>query len=115
MIAGGANLGLVSGKLQSRFWRLTMPLALLVSGAAFLVHEQNGWLYARSAFVHHLCGWTLVAGGALSFFAAFRTRPGLLYGGYALTILVCVVALYASRDVAPVFGHLSPEAGAPHR
>ena len=30
-------------------------------GAAFLVHEQNPWFFARSAFLHHLIGWTLVA------------------------------------------------------
>jgi hypothetical protein len=28
---------------------------------------------------------------------------------------VLAVVLYADRDAAPVFGHLSPEAGVPHR
>ena len=59
MLAGAAELGLVRGKLHSRYWRLTMPLAFLVSGAAFLIHEQNSWLFARAAFLHHLIGWTL--------------------------------------------------------
>src|SRR5690242_4366499 len=36
MLAGGAHLALVHGKLKSRWWELTMPLALVVSGAAFL-------------------------------------------------------------------------------
>jgi hypothetical protein len=115
MLAGGSNLGLVSGKLKSQYWRLTVPLAFLVSGAAFLVHEQNAWLYSRSAFVHHMCGWTLVVGAIVSTATAFRSRPALLYGSYAVTILICVVVLYTSRDVAPIFGHLSPVAGAPHR
>ena len=35
MLAGAAELGLVRGKLHSRYWRLTMPLAFLVSGTAF--------------------------------------------------------------------------------
>ena len=115
MLAGASHLGLARGRLRSRYWRLTLPLAFLVSGAAFLVHEQNGWLYARSAFVHHLCGWTLVVGGAVTAATALRRRPSLLYGGYALTFLVVAVILFASRDVAPIFGHLSPVAGAPHR
>ena len=59
MLAGAAHLGLARGKLKSDLWRLTMPLALVVSGTASLVHEQNGWLYARSAFVHHAAGWTV--------------------------------------------------------
>ena len=115
MLAGASNLGLASGRLKSPYWRLTVPLAFFVSGAAFLIHEQNGWLYARSAFVHHLCGWTLVGGGIVGLLTALRSRPALLYGGYAVTILVCVVVLYSSRDVAPIFGHFSPEAGVPHR
>jgi hypothetical protein len=115
MLAGGANLGLVSGKLKSPYWRLTVPLAFLVSGAAFLVHEQNGWFYARSAFVHHVCGWTLVGGALLSAATAFRSRPALLYASYAATILICTIVLFTSRDVAPIFGHFSAQAGVPHR
>src|SRR6266480_4598025 len=62
MLAGAAELGLVRGKLHSRYWRLTMPLAFVVSGAAFLIHEQNSWFFARAAFLHHLIGWTLIVG-----------------------------------------------------
>jgi hypothetical protein len=29
--------------------------------------------------------------------------------------VVISVSLYCDRDIAPVFGHLSPAAGAPHR
>ena len=65
MLAGAAELGLVRGKLHNRAWRLAMPLALVVSGAAFLVHEQNGWFFARSAFLHHVLGWTALDRRAL--------------------------------------------------
>ena len=43
VLMGGAamELGLVSGKLRSGWWRLGMPAGFLVSGTAFLVHEQN--------------------------------------------------------------------------
>ena len=115
MLTGGAHLGLASGKLRSRYWRLTMPLAFLVSGAAFLIHEQNGWLYARSAFVHHVCGWTLVVGAFFPFAATFRPRSGVLNAGYALTFVVLAVVLYTARDIAPILGHLSPRAGLTHR
>jgi hypothetical protein len=33
----------------------------------------------------------------------------------ALTIVAVAVMLFADRDVAPVFGHLSPLAGPQHR
>jgi hypothetical protein len=57
MLAGGAEIALVHGRLKSRWWHLTMPLAFVV-----------------------LAGM-----------------------------------LYCDRDLAPVFGHLSPLAGVPHR
>ena len=62
MLAGAAELGLASGKFRSRYWRLCMPLAFAVSGAAFLVHEQGAWFFQRSAFLHHVAGWTLLIG-----------------------------------------------------
>src|SRR5690349_8368933 len=60
MLAGGAEIGLVSGRLRSPLWRFAMPLAFVVSGSAFILHEQNHWFFAHSAFLHHLLGWTLV-------------------------------------------------------
>jgi hypothetical protein len=115
MLAGGAHLGLASGKLQSRYWQLTMPLAFVVSGSAFLIHEQNGWFYARSSFVHHVCGWTLIVGALFPLGLTFRPRSWVLGAGYALTFVVIAVVLFTARDLAPILGHLSPEAGAPHR
>ena len=115
MLAGAAHLGLARGKLKSDLWRLTMPLALVVSGSAFLIHEQNGWLFARSAFVHHVCGWLLIAGAVFPTVTTFRKRWTAAQVGYALTFLVLGIILFTSRDVAPIFGHLSPEAGIPHR
>jgi hypothetical protein len=115
MLAGGAHLGLVSGKLKSRYWRLTLPLALVVSGAAALIHEQNGWLYSRAAFVHHTIGWTAVGAAVFPLLATFRPRWTVLNAGLALSLVVMAGVLFTARDTAPIFGHLSPEAGRPHR
>jgi hypothetical protein len=115
MLAGGAELGLVSGRLRSPWWRLAMPLALAVGGAAFLLHEQNPWTFARSAFLHHLIGWTLIGMSLLPLGLAFRRRSTTLQTAFALTMVALAVMLFADRDVAPVFGHLSPLAGTPHR
>ena len=46
---------------------------------------------------------------------AFRPRARIWGAGLALTLVVVSVMLYSDRDVAPVFGHLSPLAGEPHR
>ena len=115
MLAGGAELGLVRGKLHSRYWRLAMPAAFLVSGVSFLIHEQNGWFFARSAFLHHVIGWMMVAAAIFPLAAAFRPRAAVWRTGFALTFVILGVLLYCDRDVAPVFGHLSPQAGEPHR
>jgi hypothetical protein len=115
MLAGGAELGLVRGKLKSPYWRLTMPLAFVVSGAAVLIHEQNGWFFARAAFLHHALGWTILVAAAFPLLAVFRPRSVVLRSGFATTFVVIAVLLFADRDLAPVFGHLSQLAGAPHR
>lgn len=115
MLAGGAELARVRGKLTSRYWTLTMSLALAVSGAAFLVHEQNGWFFARSAFLHHVLGWTALAAALFPLGRTFLPRAQIFATGFALTFVVFAVALYSDRDVAPVFGHISALAGTPHR
>jgi hypothetical protein len=115
MFAGAAELGLVRGKLANPLWRLATPLAFLVSGLAFLLHEQNSWFFQRSSFLHHLLGWTLVIGALFPLARALRPRWALANAGFALVFVVLAVALYADRDLAPVFGHLSPLAGQPHR
>ncbi len=113
--AGAAELGLVRGKLRSRYWHLVMPVGLAVSGAAFLVHEQNSWLFQRSAFLHHTIGWLLVGGAIFPLVATFRPSSTAFRSGYALVAVALAVLLFCDRDLAPVFGHLSPLAGAPHR
>ena len=115
MAMGGAELGLVRGKLHSRWWKLATPIGLAVSGAAFLVHEQNAWFFARSAFLHHLVGWTLIGTALLTLGLVFRPRSVVLRAGFAVAVVALSVMLFSDRDVAPVFGHLSPLAGAPHR
>ena len=115
MLAGGAELGLARGKLKSRYWHLALPFALVVSGSAFLVHEANPWFFQRSAFLHHLSGWLLVGGAIFPLLRTFRPRSVVLATGLAALVVSMSVALFSDRDLAPVFGHLSPLAGKPHR
>jgi hypothetical protein len=112
MLAGAAELGLARGKLRNGLWRLAVPLAFVVSGAALLLHEQNPWLFQRSAFLHHLIGWLMLVATVFPLGRAFRRRSPVFNAGFALTFVVLAIALYCDRDLAPIFGHLSPEAGA---
>jgi hypothetical protein len=115
MLAGAAELGLVSGKLKNELWKLAVPGMFAVSGAAFLIHEANPWFFSRSAFVHHVCGWTLLVGALFPLGAAFKPRSFVFNTGYALVIVAIAVVLYTSRDVSPIFGHLDPSAGVARR
>jgi hypothetical protein len=115
MIAGAAELGLARGKLRSPYWHLCTTVGLAVSGTAVLVHEQNPWFFQRSAFLHHLIGWTAIIAAAFPLVLALRPRSLLAATGLATTFVVFAVTLYSDRDVAPIFGHLSQLAGVPHR
>jgi hypothetical protein len=106
MIAGAVQLAVVRGKLTSPRWSLVTSGALFFSGVAFLVHEQNGWLFSRSAFLHHTIGWTLVVAALFPLGAALRPRRIVWSTGFALTFVALAVMLYADRDSAPIFGHL---------
>ncbi|MGH2934805.1 MAG: hypothetical protein ACRDL2_09895 [Gaiellaceae bacterium] len=115
MVAGGAELGLVRGKLHSQYWRLTSFVGLLVSGVALLVHEQNTWLFARTAFLHHTLGWLAIVASVFPLMQALRPRSLVAASGFATTFAIIAVLLFCDRDVAPIFGHLSSYAGVPHR
>jgi len=115
MVAGAAELGVARGKLHSSYWSLATAGAFLVSAAAILLHEQNGWLYARSAFLHHAIGWTFLIGAAIPLARAFRPDSLVVRTGLALVFVVTAVFLFSDRDTAPIFGHLSPLAGPQHR
>jgi hypothetical protein len=115
MFAGAVELALVRGKLQSSWWRLAMTAAFVVSGAALLVHEQNAWLFQRSAFLHHVLGWTLLVAVVFPLARVVRPRSQAAAAGFAVTFVVIAVLLYCDRDVAPVFGHISELAGTPRR
>jgi len=115
MLAGAAELGLARGKLHSPYWSLTTAGAFLVSAAAILLHEQNGWFYARAAFLHPILGWTFVIGAAFPLARAFRPSSAVVRTGFALVFVVTAVFLYSDRDSASIFGHMSPLAGAQHR
>ena len=92
-----------------------MALAFLVSGSASLIHEQNDWLFSRSAFLHHAIGWLMIGASIFPLLRTFRPRSMVIATGFAATFLVLSVLLYADRDVADIFGHLSPAAGSPQR
>jgi len=115
MLCGAAELALVRGKLQNPLWRLTTALAFAVSGAAFLIHEQNPWFFQRSAFLHHLIGWWMLGCTVFAIGRALKPRVVVWQTGFALTFVVLAVMLYCDRDLASIFGHLSPIAGVPHR
>ena len=115
MIAGAAELGLASGKLRNPLWRLAIVNAFVVTGIAFLIHEQNDWFFQRSAFLHHLLGWTFLITAIFPLGRVIRPRATVFATGFALAFVVVGIICYTDRDVAPVFGHLSPLAGEPHR
>lgn len=111
MISGAVQLAVVRGKLQDARWALVTAGALLVSGAAFLVHEANPLLYSRSAFLHHAIGWTLVVAAVFPLGQALRPRRVVWSAGFALTFVVLSVLLFADRDSAPIFGHYGEVSG----
>jgi hypothetical protein len=111
MISGGAQLAVVRGKLSSRWWTLAVSGAMVVSGLAFLIHEQNPWFFSRAAFLHHVLGWMLLVAAVFPIGQAIRPRAFVWKAGFAMTWVTVAVLLYCDRDVAPIFGHLSPLAG----
>jgi hypothetical protein len=115
MLAGTAELGVARGKLHSQYWRLCSALGLAVSGGAFLIHEQQHWLFSRAAFLHHALGWMLLVSAVFPLLQAFRPRSLTAATGFATTFVVMAVLLYCDRDTAAIFGHLSQYAGVPHR
>jgi hypothetical protein len=104
LVAGAVELAVVRGKLRSPRWSLIPAFALLVSGVAFLVHEQNAWLYSRSAFLHHAIGWMLVVVALFPLGQALEPRRVVWRAGFALTFVLLAVLLFADRDAAPIFG-----------
>jgi hypothetical protein len=104
LLAGAVQLAIVRGKLTSPAWSLVPAAALFVSGAAFLVHEPNDWLYSRSAFLHHAIGWMLVISSLFPLGQALRPRQVLWRFGFAATFVLLALLLFADRDAAPIFG-----------
>jgi len=110
MIVGALQLAVVRGKLTSPRWSLVTSGALFLSGLAFILHEQNPWLYSRSAFLHHAIGWVVAVAALFPLAEALRPRAIAWRAGFALTFVVVAVLLFADRDLAPIFGHLSDAA-----
>ncbi len=111
MIAGGVQIAVVRGSLTSPRWSLVTAAALFLTGVSFLVHEQNPWLFSRSAFLHHAVGWVLVVATIFPIGQALRPRRLVWSAGFAATFIIVAVLLFADRDLAPIFGHLSEFAG----
>ena len=111
LVAGAVELALVRGKLRSPNWSLVPAFALMVSGVAFLVHEQNAWLYSRSAFLHHAIGWMLVVVAIFPLGQALRPRQVAWRVGFAMTFVLLAVLLFADRDAAPIFGRFGALGG----
>jgi hypothetical protein len=57
----------------------------------------------------------LLIGALFPLGAAFKPRSFGFNAGYALVVIAVAVVLFSVRDVAPIFGHLDPTAGVPHR
>lgn len=113
LIAGTVQLAVARGKLSSRWWNLAPAVAMFAAGVSFLIHEQNGWLFSRAAFLHHSIGWVLVVAALIPLALTLRPRSDLWRAGFGLTWVVIAVLLFADRDTAPIFGHLSDLAGGP--
>jgi hypothetical protein len=107
LITGAVELAIVRGKLTSR-WSLVTAAGLFLSGVAFLVHEQNDWLYSRAAFLHHVIGWLLVFAALFPLGQALGPRKPVWRVGLALTFVILAVLLFADRNSAPIFGHYGP-------
>jgi len=107
MLAGAIQLALARGRLTSRWWALSLSATMAVSGLAFLIHEQNPWLFSRAAFLHHALGWTLLVAALFPIGQALRPGRAVWQAGFATTWIVVAVLLFCDRDVAPIFGHLS--------
>jgi ATP/ADP translocase len=111
LIAGAVQLAVVRGKLTGPSWSLVPALALLVSGTAFLVHEQNDWLFSRAAFLHHAIGWMLVVASLFPLGQALRPHGVVWRAGFAVTFVLLAVLLFADRDAAPIFGRYGMSGG----
>ena len=110
MVVGALQLAVGRGKLTSPRWSLVTSGALFVSGLAFIVHEQNPWLASRSAFLHHAIGWIVVVAALFPLAEALRPPAVVWRAGFAFTFVAVAVLLFAHRDLAPIFGHLSDAA-----
>ena len=111
MAAGAVELALLRGKLESPRWALVTAAAFFVTGAAFLVHEQNALLYSRAAFLHHVIGWTFLVAALFPVGRALRPRQPVWSAGVAVAFVVIAVLLFADRDSAEIFGRFG--AGGP--
>src|SRR6476646_1354087 len=95
------------------------PVMVFYTNSTIHMLAHGSWaqamMLAGAAFLHHAIGWTVVVGAAFPLARAFRPGSVVVRTGLALIFVVTAVFLFSDRDTAPIFGHLSPLAGAPHR
>ena len=117
MLAGAAELGLVRGKLHNRAWRL-LPAARPRRSPASRCSStsRTAGYFSRAAFLHHALGWTVLIG------AVFPLLCGPAAGAVVWGAGLRADARHGRRSSStptatsrPIFGHLSPLAGEPHR
>ncbi len=116
MFMGGAELGLAKGKLTSRWWKLAAPIGIAVSGRR--VPRARAEPVALRAGRVPAPPDRLDADRRRDLPARARGQAPLGRSSARASRSSCValaVMLYCDRDVAPIFGHLSPLAGPPHR
>ena len=89
MLAGAVQLALVRGKLTSRWWTLSVSRHdARQRHCAFLIHEQNPWLFSRAAFLHHAIGWTLLVAAIFPLGQTLQPRRAIWSAGFAMTWVV---------------------------
>ena len=111
MVAGAVQLAIVRGKLASPRWPLVISGGLLLCGPrSSSTSRTTGSTRARRSS-------TTPSGGRSSWRRSSRwgrrfwPRRAFFQAGFALTFVAVAVLLFADRDVAPIFGHLSDTAG----
>ena len=87
MLAGGAELGLVHGRLSRRGGGSRGRSRSSCRGNAFIVHEQNAWIFARSAFLHHTARLDVHRGAIVPARLIWRPRSAVLRSGFALMVV----------------------------
>lgn len=106
LLAGLAELLTRSGRVTARAWSFAWPMALLVVGVLFFIHQQHGTSAAvmRATLVHRWLGSVLIGAGALAGIDAMRSRRGGVLGvAWTFMLLMAAVLLMMYREPAGAY------------